>query len=387
MIQLVAKALAEILVSPLKENKEIPQVTYALTHKNVEIVQRCPLLQSYKSVWWAVGPFSQTLLQRLYPISKKDSTCYRRELFKLSFDNVELALDWKEDGMMDSTTPVIMCLHGLGGDSGSKYMQVFTNECMERGVRLIVYNRRGHADSNLMPEDRGKHVPHVFPQHVNMEDMEEVVAHVHTLYPRAPKYLVGFSCGANLAIHYIVKHPEMFKATVSICNGYDIWKLNELLLAHHPATNKLAARFLQDVLKRNLTQAKIIAKAQELDIDFDKAMSCKTLNDFESAVVFPAYGYTSLEEYYTAASCCKHLDNVTTPLLCINNQEDPIVPAELIDIPRIASTTNPNIINVETVHGGHLGWIDAYGKTPWYMKLVFEYFAASNVTKNQRLVR
>ena len=36
-----------------------------------------------------------------------------------------------------------------------------------------------------------------------MDDMHAVVDHLRASQPRARMYLIGFSCGANLAIHYL----------------------------------------------------------------------------------------------------------------------------------------------------------------------------------------
>ena len=53
-----------------------------------------------------------------------------------------------------------------------------------------------------------------------------VVEHIMRLYPDAPKYLIGFSCGANLAINYLahVGNSSPFIASASVSNGYNILK-------------------------------------------------------------------------------------------------------------------------------------------------------------------
>lgn len=52
--------------------------------------------------------------------------------------------------------------------------------------------------------------------------------------------------------------------------------------------------------------------------------------------------------------------DVVTPLLCLNNEDDPFIPDELPDAAGTAALTsnaNPHIIAARTKRGGHLGWL------------------------------
>ncbi len=54
---------------------------------------------------------------------------YRRELVMLP-DRVRIALDWLEDpSTMEDTTPLVVCLHGMGGEEVLSPM-VAHNECV-----------------------------------------------------------------------------------------------------------------------------------------------------------------------------------------------------------------------------------------------------------------
>jgi len=367
-----------MIVSPFQNNHEIPKSTFIPTKSNKYIIDNCPCLAGFCPSWWAVGPHAQTFMQCTFPVPK-GAHIYTRELIHLSFDNVEIALDWKAGPNMTCTTPIIVFLHGLGGSSSSRYMQIFTSECVKMGYRPIVYNRRGHGGTSLMPKAPGKQAPKIFPTHVNMEDMEEVVQYIVKRFPRAPKYLVGLSCGANLAINYIAEHPKHpFIATVSISNGYDIWNGTNLL-QKNPTSMKVATDFLLDLLDDNKKDMKYMCKEQNIHINFDIARRCRTLQDFESLVVVPGYEFNNLYEYYENVGSHNKLGQVTTPLLCITNKCDPLVPTEMTLIPKDAATKNKYIINIETKNGGHLGWIEGRDKMPWYMKLIFEYFKANSL--------
>lgn len=369
-------------VSPFKTNREIPKTTYIDTKQNKYIVSKCPSLACFKPLWWASGPHAQTFMQCTFHVPLKASV-YNREIITLPYDGVQLALDWKEDNTMLSTCPIIVCLHGLGGDSKSRYLQVFTQECQKRGYRSVIYNRRGHGGMSLLScsLEKTKEQPKVFPSHINMDDMEYIVDYIKNKYPHAPKFLVGFSCGANLAINYISKFQNhIFAASVSVSNGYDIWNGTNILKKNKMAMF-VATQFLLDLLKTNKNDINKLAVSTGCHINVKLASRCRTLQDFESIVVVPSYGFSDLQQYYTECSSHNKLKHVKSPLLCISNIEDPLVPSEVTQYPQNAAKYNENIINVQTQRGGHLGWIEDCRKSPWYMNLIFEYFDAIQYNK------
>jgi predicted alpha/beta-fold hydrolase len=115
------RSIKEMIVSiltPFKDHRERPQVTCSDTARNRAIVAAMFSLNSFCSVWWAKGPHAQTLVQAYIP---RPPTRYTRYLLPMD-DVVSVALDWKERDNMSNTTPLVLCLHGLGGNSSSRYL-------------------------------------------------------------------------------------------------------------------------------------------------------------------------------------------------------------------------------------------------------------------------
>jgi predicted alpha/beta-fold hydrolase len=206
-----------------------------------------------------------------------------------------------------------------------------------------------------------------------MEDMEFVVAHLCHMYPLAPKYMIGFSCGANLGIKFIATSKNNpFIATASISNGYDIDSGTKLISETSPICDGLATQFLKGILfDGRLEEVKALSK--HLDIDFEAVMKTKSLRKIEELLILPLYGYNSLEQYYEQDSCHNYIRNVNSPLLCIANKNDPLIPHSMTDVPLEASKHNENIIAIITKRGGHIGWIEDDVNNPWYAKVFFEY--------------
>ena len=149
---------------------------------------------------------------------------------------------------MTAETPLVLCLHGLGGNSHSRNMELFVFSALKRGYRCVVYNRRGHGGVSLLPVagTESKAQPKIFPRHVNMDDMVNVVTKITSLYPLAPKYLIGFSCGANLAVHYLATAGDAnpFIGSASISNGFDIMNGTTILKGKNKTNAGLAAQVM-----------------------------------------------------------------------------------------------------------------------------------------------
>lgn len=348
-----------------------PIINCINNEKNENILKQMPSTKEFNVAWYGRGAKAQTLLQSIAHID--ENIKYAREIISTE-DGVDISLDWKENNsMMNKETPILLCLHGLGGDSDSKFIRTFTNISLKRGYRTVVYNRRGHGGTSLLSRVENVQECVVFPKHVNMKDMSCVVNHLLKKYPLAPKYLIGFSCGANLAIKYISEFST-FIATASVSNVYNIFESSRLLSETSPICDAIVSQFLKDILyKERLEEVKEIAKKSNIHIDFESAMMCRSIKKLEEMLVVPAYGFKDLKEYYENDSCHNVIKEVKTPLLCLSNRNDPLVHKNMLDIPYEAAVCNENIITIITEHGGHVGWIESLNKDPWYADVFFEY--------------
>lgn len=362
--------MLSVLITRFLARSEKPQIYYINTEKNENVLKNMHCVNSFNIAWFGRGPRAQTLLQSITRIDK--SVKYKREVITTK-DGVGIALDWKENNeIMKKETPIVLCLHGLGGDSKSRFMQTFTNISLKKGYRTVVYNRRGHGGTSLLSTVENVKESIIFPKHVNMNDMVSVVNHLTTKYPHAPKYLIGFSCGANLAINYVSRY-NTFKATASISNVYNIFD-SARLLESSPICDGIVSQFLKDILSRDrLDEVKKLAKESNINIDFESVMKCKSINKLEEKLVVPLYGFASLKEYYEKDSCHNFIEQTKTPLLCIANRNDPLVHSTMLRIPSNAAMCNENIITIITKHGGHIGWVESLDKDPWYANVFFEY--------------
>jgi predicted alpha/beta-fold hydrolase len=338
-----------------RQPKEVP-FTFCVKNKlNEKIINNIQSLQLYTPSIICKSGMVQTLIQQYLMFTNVD---YEIEYIMTS-DNETITLDWKY--CKDKSKPLILCLHGLGGNSKSPYLKTFVNHVTNSNYNVVIYNRRRHTKNN----EKGDGVP--FPKHVNMEDMELVVSTIKKKYPKNVKFLVGFSAGANLAIKYIFKHHKDFLGTVSISNGYNIY--DGLKMLTDKSINTIVVNFLKNLIT---SQVEKDILRYNSSIDIDKVKKAKTVIEFEESLLVPLYNYKNLKSYYNDCSCHKVIKNIKSHLLCLCSCDDPFIPSDLINIPINACAKNKNIITVVTKSGGHIGWIETGGS--WYINVILEYF-------------
>jgi hypothetical protein len=118
---------------------------------------------------------------------------------------------------LGTQAPLLFICHGLGGTAENGLIVRLTELAAAKGWRSVVYIRRGHAGTSLLPavsscsatgpEDillcekyQTPSTFKVFPAHCDVDDMSAVVQHIKKQYAGAVMVAVGVSAGANLLV-------------------------------------------------------------------------------------------------------------------------------------------------------------------------------------------
>ncbi|GLI66122.1 hypothetical protein VaNZ11_009850 [Volvox africanus] len=141
------EAFLGILSWPFVRRKEEVALSYISTEANQRLIDGCPAIKAFSCSPWAVGPHAQTFFS---VIKLGASPIPRKELVTMP-DGVQIALLWFEPKLVAEDAPLVVSLHGIGGDENSVRPIVLAEECMKRGWRSVLYVRRGHGDSSLLP--------------------------------------------------------------------------------------------------------------------------------------------------------------------------------------------------------------------------------------------
>ena len=294
----------------------------------------------------------------------------RREVLPTP-DGDELVLDHL-DGLAGS--PRVFLLHGLEGSAHSVYMQGLLALLLSRGLRAVAINFRSCARdlpslSRNIP-NRGARLYHSG----ETADFDHVARTLVPLEPGVAHGAIGTSLGGNVLLKWLGENPgqTLVQAAATISVPYDLEagarKLEDGLGPVYTAT------FLRGLRKkaRQLLRRHPGAAAR---IDTVRLRSARTFFDFDDAVTGPLHGFRGAKHYYDESSSVNWVSRVTTPTLCLSAEDDPFLPASVLD--RVAANASGAVRLVATRHGGHTGFIG--GPSPFRVRYWAEERAAEFV--------
>jgi len=273
--------------------------------------------------------------------------------------------------VVDEKKAVMIVLPGLTASSREPYVKNIVAEALENGYEVVVYHNRGNEVEMTLP-DSGFFEP--------IDDFKVAVDYVRKKYPEHQLFAVGHSFGANTLVNYLGKYKEEtpIKAAASIANPFDFVKAANGLV--NTMFDKYLAESLQVWAERNKD---ILSKApKHFNIDWEKAMSTKSMVDFDEFLTRRMLGYKNFLEYYAAISSVKALKDVSIPLLCMHSRDDPFL--HETSIPIEESLNNKNVTLLVTNNGGHVGWFHGIWQPKrWFPKPTVEFINACQKEMNQ----
>lgn len=144
-------ALAALAISffDLKRKTGIPELLMAETPFNKAIIDSCPTLTStYHPSLFLTNGHVETIIAA--KTRSKPPVEYQRECL-LRPDGGCVSLDWEhldsQHHALPDDAPVLILLPGLTGGSGDSYVRHAVLQAREAGIRAVVFNSRGTADS------------------------------------------------------------------------------------------------------------------------------------------------------------------------------------------------------------------------------------------------
>ena len=274
-------------------------------------------------------------------------------------DKGVIALDWGITGIrtLHKSSPVLFVLPGLTGDaSGATFI---CRLAVRNGFRPVVFNKRGHGASPLTtPKLQSFGDP---------SDFRQAVKYVRGRFPSSKLTAIGVSAGSAVLMSYLGEYgsSDYLTAAVALSPGYDAENLFSNCL------KQPYNFFLLYGLKRLLSRhAQALSKA----VDIDLAMGSQTMAKFEENMYCKLYGYKDMEQYWEKNNPMRDIDDVTTPVLCINSTDDPVCVKE--NIPTDIFELYPNFMLATTDHGGHCGFLEHPNLESWAEKVAIEYLSA-----------
>ncbi len=300
---------------------------------------------AFKPAWWLTNPHAQTLFPTLTRYVK--SPIDGLERFELpDGDFVDLA--WAVNGL-SKDTPLVILLHGLGGDAHSSYV----------AGQLRAYNRFGWRGV-LMHFRGASHEPNRLPRAYHSGDTGDVDFLLRALAIREPhvkKAVVGVSLGGNVLLKWLGEQgfQSLINAAVAVSVPFQLRGVADRI-------NQGFSRFYQSYLLRRL-RGVFMKKQDKHSNQWPSSManmdSLRCFWTFDENVTAPLHGFSHVHAYYREASSRQYLSTIATPTLILHALDDPFMTPAVI--PTQEELSNDVVLELSE-GGGHVGFIT--GRVP-----------------------
>ena len=241
--------------------------------------------------------------------------------------------------------PTLLALHGLNGSSGAHYMRGIAAKAFARGCNVLRLNQRNcgdteHLATGLFHSGLTADAAHVVHELTHVDGLSAIG-------------VAGYSLGGNLALKLAGEYgPNPPRPLVAVAAVSPIIEIEECTRALERRENVLYQwNFVKD-LKRRMRRKDTLLPGR---FDLTRLNEIRTVREFDAVYTAPYFGFRSAEDYYYRASAMRVVDRIRVPALIITSEDDPFVPAQPFQDPRV--TGNPCIDLRVCSHGGHCGFV------------------------------
>ncbi|UOD51339.1 YheT family hydrolase [Orrella daihaiensis] len=241
--------------------------------------------------------------------------------------------------------PALVLLHGLEGDSNSRYVQSILQYFRARGWLVVLAHFRGCSGT-----------PNLLARSYFSGDIDEVDFILNAVIERAPMaqwHVAGVSLGGNALLKYLGERAGQtapIETAVSICAPMDLFAAGNRLSEDWVCRQVYTRHFLRSM------KPKIMEKASRFPgaIDVTRISRARTLKDFDDAYTAPMHGFANALDYWQKASSKPWLPYIEVPTLIINPRNDPFIPEPSLPGPSEASA---HVTLHQPAEGGHMGFV------------------------------
>jgi predicted alpha/beta-fold hydrolase len=236
----------------------------------------------------------------------------------------------------------IVFLHGLEGSADAGYIASFAQQALERGYGVHRLNMRTCGGTEALSETM---------YHSGLTSDPHFVCERLASRGLGPRFLVGFSLGANVALKLAgeLGASALLSGICAISAPID---LAACVRAIDRPLNLIYARRFVSRLSDRIRRKNALSPGMYNIADLAKVNSIWTFDDTFTA---PLFGFGTAANYYATQSASNFMSAIRIPTLAITAQDDPLVPFEIYR--HEAFARNEALTLLAPRHGGHLGFL------------------------------
>lgn len=262
-------------------------------------------------------------------------------------DGESIVVHEEMGGFVRPEAPLVIMIHGLGGDHRSAYLERLAPRLRCAGFHVWRVDLRGCGlglEHAWRPANAG-----------SSSDLADVVSAAADWFPKSKIHVVGFSLSGNILLKML---GEFGTGTRSA--SFDQGRLSATAIAppanlHDCADNMdkfsrgLYTRYYLKVLDQQVQLRQQKWKQWQV---IPRQPAVKTIRQFDSRFTAPLSGYRTAEEYYSAASSAPLLSSIQSPTHILVDRDDPVVTAHSFESIQLSPMTSLEF----TRFGGHMGY-------------------------------
>ncbi|GAB1608265.1 protein ABHD15-like [Argonauta hians] len=341
----------------LQADHAMPVTYYKESALATHIMKKCKqLCEPFKPALWFRNKHVQTLVS---PWLSNPRVQYEREYLQMR-DRGIVSIDWASsiDRRIRESNTVFIIIPGVARDANS--VGRLAKYATGRGFRVVVFNRRGQANSFLTsPKLQGFGDP---------TDLRQVVKYIRGIYGRANLVAAAIGTGSGLLLSYLGEYGSSAHLAASVCVSA-CYEAQEML----GKDLKNIYDFFYLLRQKRALSYHVPALTGHLDLL--SLFNTWTFRDFDEKLYCKMHGHKSIDEYWERNNPMRDADDIAVPLLCINSLDDPMFPQT--NIPYDLFKCYPNLFLVVTEKGGHCGFIENFTDTiSWAECLTIRYTEA-----------
>lgn len=278
------------------------------------------------------------------------NTIYKTLFYKSQIKYTRKRIETPDQDFLDidfslvSSNTLVIALHGLEGNSNSKYIVSLVNYLNKHQIDCAAVNFRGCSgedNNHLYTYNSGK-----------TDDVTTILNYILNTYNYKNIVLVGYSMGGNIALKYLGETtiiPSEVKGSIAISAPCDLEGSSNALSKRE--NTLYMKRFLKTLKKKSLDKIK---QYPEHNLNIQAILNAKNFSEFDNAVTAPLFGFKNAKDYWTHSSSKPFLPTIKLPSLIINALDDTFLSESCYPF---EEAKHHKSLYLETPkYGGHVGF-------------------------------